>query len=81
MMNEQMLLILLKKSLQFYLKKIIQIIDYQIDYDKIKHVLKYKKDKNEGSMKLNEKQIEKNKDYVTFSIKNNKINTNIEKHY
>ena len=47
--------------------------------DENKHVLTYEKDKNEGSTKLNEKKVEKNKDYGTFSIEDSKINSNIER--
>ena len=77
----------LKESVINFIEKITPILS-QKNYtnsrlldesDENEHVLTYEKDENEGSTKLNEKQVEKNKDYGTFSIEDSQINSNIER--
>ena len=77
----------LKESVINFIEKITPILS-QKNYtnsrlldesDENEHVLTYEKDKNEGSTKLNEKLVEKNKDYGIFSIEDSKINSNIER--
>ena len=47
--------------------------------DDEKYIFTFEKNKTEKSTTLKEKQIEKNKDFGTFSIEDSKINTNIER--
>ena len=77
----------LKESVINFIEKITPILS-QKNYtnsrlldesDENEHILTYEKDENEGSTKLNEKQVEKNKDYGTFSIEDSQINSNIER--
>ena len=47
--------------------------------DDEKHIFTFEKNKTEKLTTLKEKQIEKNKDFGTFSIEDSKIHTNIER--
>ena len=63
-------------SAKNYTKNNLRLLE---DSDDNKHIFTSEKNKKDNTTKINENQTEKNKDFGTFSIKDSKIKSNIER--